>query len=62
MILKVFEIEKESEEHNLPLGTLVTDNKRFAKVALKDGFILLKIVQAPGKKRMEIGELLRGIR
>jgi methionyl-tRNA formyltransferase len=61
MILKVFEVEKEFEKHDLPIGTLVSDGKKQAKIALKDGFVLLKSVQAPGKKRMEIGELLRGL-
>ena len=60
--LKVFETEKESEQHNLPVGTIVTDGKKFAKIAFADGFIQLKSVQAPGKKRMDIGELLRGMR
>lgn len=62
MILKVFEAEKEIVEHDLAIGTVVTDEKKFAKIALKDGFIALKSVQAPGKKRMDIGELLRGMR
>jgi methionyl-tRNA formyltransferase len=62
MILKVYEAEKEQEVHNLPLGTLVTDRKKYAKIALVDGFIVLKKVQAPGKKRMDIDELLRGLR
>jgi len=60
--LKVFETEKEPEEHSLPIGTVVTDGKKFAKVALSDGFIQLKAVQVSGKKRMDIGELLRGMR
>ena len=60
MILKVFDVEKEFEKHDFPIGTLVTDGKKQAKIALKNGFLILKSVQAPGKKRMEIGELLRG--
>jgi len=62
MTLKVYETEKEPEAHNLPVGTLVTDGKKLAKIALADGFILLKSVQLAGKKRMDIGELLRGLR
>ena len=62
MTLKVFESEKETEQHNMPVGTIVTDGKKFAKIAFTDGFIQLKSVQAPGKKRMDIGELLRGMR
>jgi len=62
MILKVFETEKEFCAQNLPIGTIVTDGKKQAKIALKDGFIILNSVQIAGKKRMEIGELLRGIK
>ena len=62
MMLKIFETEKETEMHHLSVGTLLTDGKKYAKIALSDGFIQLKSVQAPGKKRMEIGELLRGMR
>jgi methionyl-tRNA formyltransferase len=62
IILKVFETEKEICNHDLEIGTIVSDGKKFAKVALKNGFLHLKVVQAPGKKRMDIGELLRGIR
>jgi len=62
MILKVYETEKEPEMHNLPTGTLVTDGKKLAKIAVTNGFVLLKSVQLAGKKRMYIGELLRGLR
>jgi methionyl-tRNA formyltransferase len=62
MILKVFETEKEFCTQELAVGTVVTDGKKQAKIALKDGFIHLKSVQVSGKKRMEIGELLRGMR
>ncbi|MFA6581073.1 MAG: methionyl-tRNA formyltransferase [Paludibacter sp.] len=61
MILKVFETEKEFCNPEIPVGTVVTDGKKSAKIALKDGFIHLKSVQVAGKKRMEIGELLRGM-
>jgi methionyl-tRNA formyltransferase len=60
--LKIFETEREFCEQELEVGTVVTDGKKQAKIALKDGFIQLKSVQAPGKKRMEIGEMLRGMR
>ncbi|MDD3078855.1 MAG: methionyl-tRNA formyltransferase [Paludibacter sp.] len=60
--LKVFETAKEIADHQEIAGNIITDGKKFAKIALKDGYIQLKTVQAPGKKRMEIGELLRGMR
>jgi methionyl-tRNA formyltransferase len=62
MILKVFETEKKFEKHNFNVGTLITDKKKILKIALKNGFIYLKSIQAPGKKRMEIDEFLRGLR
>jgi len=62
IILKVFECEKEIGVHEFPIGTVLTDGKKYAKIALQDGFIQLKSVQMAGKKRMEIGELLRGMR
>jgi len=62
IILKVFEAEKEFEKHDLAVGSIITDGKKFAKIALNDGFIHLKSVQVAGKKRMEIGEMLRGMR
>jgi len=60
--LKVFETEKEMTAHDFPVGTVVTDGKKFAKIALNDGFIVLKSVQLAGKKRMEMGDLLRGMK
>lgn len=60
--IKVFETEKEWAAHTETIGSISTDGKKWAKIALKDGFVHLKSVQAPGKKRMDIGELLRGMR
>jgi methionyl-tRNA formyltransferase len=62
IILKVFETEIEVCDHEFRIGTVITDGKKYAKVALFDGYIHLKSVQIAGKKRMEIGELLRGMR
>ncbi|MDR2854384.1 MAG: methionyl-tRNA formyltransferase [Prevotellaceae bacterium] len=61
-VVKIFETETIAENHNIETGKLLTDGKTFAKIALKDGFLQLKSVQMAGKKRMEIGELLRGLR
>ncbi|MBN2765542.1 MAG: methionyl-tRNA formyltransferase [Paludibacteraceae bacterium] len=61
-VLKIFETETEFASHNDVAGTFVTDNKKFAKIAFPDGYLILKQIQAPGKKRMETGEYLRGLR
>ncbi|MCL1867378.1 MAG: methionyl-tRNA formyltransferase [Paludibacter sp.] len=62
IILKIFETEKIFENHNFENGTFVCDRKTFAKIALSDGFLLLKSIQAPDKKRMATEEWLRGFR
>ncbi len=60
--LKVFETEKEIFIHNLTVGTVQTDGKTYLKVAVVNGFIHLTSIQAPAKKRMSVGEFLRGLR
>jgi len=62
ILLKIYETQKEIIQHNLTPGTVETDGKKYAKIAFSNGFIQLKSVQVAGKKRMEIGELLRGMR
>ena len=62
ILLKIFETECEISEHSHKTGEIITDGKKTLKIAVVDGYIHLKNVQAPGKKRMETGELLRGLR
>jgi methionyl-tRNA formyltransferase len=59
---KIFEAQMEVVNHQHPLGSVHSDQKTYLKLALKDGYILLKNIQAPGKKRMDIAEFLRGLR
>ena len=58
--VKVFESEKQIENHQLVPGSYITDNKKYLKVATNDGFINILSLQLPGKKRLKIDELLRG--
>ena len=58
--LKIFSSEIEFCRHELPVGSIVTDNKKYLKVALSDGFIHLLNVQQAGKKSMPIAVFLRG--
>ena len=39
---------------------LTSDNKKLIKISTKDGFLVLKEIQWPGKKRMTTEEFLRG--
>ena len=61
-VLKVYETEKVFCEHDLPVGAVDTDQKTYFRIAVKDGFVNLLSVQLAGKKRMEIGDFLRGYR
>lgn len=62
VILKIFETKPEVALHNFAAGELITDGKKDAKIALKDGFLHLIEVQVPGKKRMKIGDFLNGLK
>ena len=58
--LKIFDAKTETCSHDFAIGSALTDNKRFLKIALKDGFIHLTTVQQAGKKSMSIEDFLRG--
>lgn len=58
--LKVFSSEIERCQHRLPIGSVVTDNKKHLKIALSDGYICLTNIQQSGKKSMPIDDFLRG--
>ena len=58
--LKVFSTKIELCQTGLPVGSVVTDNKKHLKIALRDGFISLTNVQQSGKKAMPIDDFLRG--
>ena len=59
---KVFEAAFEPAENVGEVGTVVSDEKRYIKVACADGYISIKELQLSGKKRMTAEELLRGFR
>ena len=58
--MKVFSSEMEPCQTQMAVGSVVTDNKKYLKVAVKDGFIHLTMVQQAGKKAMPIADFLRG--
>ena len=60
VVVKVFDSEKMHEPHQLLPGTIVTDGKTSLKVAAADGFVSIRSLQLPGKKRLKTDELLRG--
>lgn len=60
LVVKVYETEKIFAEHESPVGTIDTDGKKFFRIAVKDGYVDLKTLQLAGKKRMNVGDFLRG--
>ncbi|MCF8371775.1 MAG: methionyl-tRNA formyltransferase [Bacteroidales bacterium] len=58
--LKIYSAEQEIEEHKLIPVSLLTDSKTLLKVAVQDGFISITELQQAGKKRMLVGDFLRG--
>ena len=58
--MKVYSAQIEPATPGLPVGSVVTDNKKHLKIALSDGFISLTQVQQAGKKAMPIDDFLRG--
>lgn len=62
VVVKIFETEKILKSHQSAPGTLLTDCKTYIHVAAADGFIGIRTLQLPGKKRLKTDELLRGYR
>ncbi len=58
--IKIYEAKLVSEDHSYEAGALIS-NKKEIKIAIKEGFIQLLSLQLPGKKRMQVAELLNGI-
>ena len=58
-MVKVLKAEYESESVFMS-HHLTSDNKKLIKISTKDGFLVLKEIQWPGKKRMTTEEFLRG--
>ena len=59
--IKIYEVEKVLESHSEAVGSIISSKKEI-KVAVKDGYLLLKVIQLPGKRKMEISALLNGFK
>lgn len=57
--MKVYQAEISKEAHKFSIGELLMVEKQL-KVAVKDGFVILKEIQLPGKRKMLTKELLNG--
>ncbi|MBT8257017.1 MAG: methionyl-tRNA formyltransferase [Bacteroidia bacterium] len=57
--VKVYQSEIITERHDLENGTIVSDGSNL-KIACKNGFIGIKKIQLPGKRKMTVKDLLNG--
>lgn len=57
--VKIFEVEKEHTVHSNTVGSLKTDHNSL-KVSVKDGYIIIKEIQLPGKRKMDVKSLING--
>ncbi len=58
--LKIYSAEFESGSAYAEPGTIITDGKKYLKIAASDGFLRLQNIQLSGKKRMDVQDFLRG--
>jgi len=58
--VKIHEVKISLENHNHIAGSLICSKKEM-KIAANDGYIQVISLQFPGKKKMNVGELLNGM-
>ena len=58
--IKIYEARPILENHSYEVGKLISSKKEI-KIAIKDGYVQLLSLQLPGKKRMQVAELLNGV-
>lgn len=58
--LKIFRTKSEYCQHRNEPGTILSDQKKWMKIACSNGYLWVNDLQLAGKKRMGIEEFLRG--
>ncbi len=59
LMMKIYKAEKELQEHDYEIGKVLKIEKE-VKVAVTKGFLNLKEIQLPGKRKMAVKDLLNG--
>lgn len=59
---KIFESQPEEAGHSFKAGKVISDGKSYIKIACTGGFIRILSLQAENKRRMSVGEFLRGVK
>ena len=57
--MKIYKVKKQEQDHHYNVGQLIS-TKKYVKVAVKKGFIILEEIKLPGKRKMDIISLLNG--
>ena len=57
--VKIYKADKELEEHNYTIGQIIS-TKKTVKVAVNEGYIIIKELKLPGKRNLDIKSLLNG--
>ena len=57
---KIYKASPNDCQHNVPVGSILTDNQSYLYVATQDGLLNIETLQMEGKRKMEIEELLNG--
>ncbi len=58
--VKIYSVDTEIFNDNCTPGQIFSDGKKYLKFRCSDGYIFIRELQFPGKKRMKIDEFLRG--
>lgn len=57
--VKIYEVDLDIEKHDFDIGSIQI-SKSEMKIAVNEGFIIIKDLKLPGKRRMDIKSLLNG--
>jgi len=57
--VKIYSAEKEQSSHKNTIGTIISSKKEL-KVAVSNGYIIIKELKLPGKRTMDVKSLLNG--
>lgn len=57
--VKIYKVKKEKQKHKNEIGSIISTKEK-VKVSVPNGYIILKEIQLPGKRKMEIKDLLNG--
>ena len=57
--IKIYKAEKEDVKHSTEIGTVIS-SKNELKIAVTNGYIIIKEIKLPGKRSMDVKSLLNG--